>query len=103
VFQAGARDLAFVVKVLRSDEADDAVNQKWIERPRDAVCASFERQLVDAVVGVGRQSAALPRFEIHYVVADPGHVPLPVMFEHALAAFTELRQTNAKTGVGGLR
>ena len=58
-------------KILRADEADDAVDQEWIERACHAVGARFQRQLIDAVMRFGGEGASLPGFEVHYVVADP--------------------------------
>src|SRR5580698_9747017 len=50
-----------------------------------------------------RKSAALPRFEIHYVVARPGNMARSVMFQDAFAAFSQHGKSDAKAGVGGLR
>src|SRR5438094_138423 len=59
IFQAGAGDLPLVVQILRADEADDAVDEERVERTGDAIGAGLERQLIDAVVRLGRQSAPL--------------------------------------------
>ena len=70
VLEAGADDLLAVVEVLRPDEADDGVGQQRLERPRHAVGARLAGLLVDAVVGVGGQRAALAGLEVHDVVAE---------------------------------
>src|SRR5437762_12291163 len=79
VFEAGAGDLPLVIQVLRPDEADDAVYQEWIERPRHAVCAGFKSQLIDAMVSFGGECASLPGFEVHCVAALPLPIPLAMM------------------------
>ena len=80
-------------EVLRADEADHAVDQERVERAGHAVGPGFERELIDAVMRLGRQGAALAGLEVHHVVADPGHVrALAVMLQHALAALAQQRQ-----------
>ena len=69
IFQPRADDLLAVVQILRPDEAHDRVDQQRLELSSHRVRASFERLLIDAVMGVGRQARALPRLEIHDVVA----------------------------------
>src|SRR3546814_14014499 len=54
----------------RPEEADDRVHEQRREGAGDAVGARLHRLLVDAVMRVGRQRAALPRLEIHQVVAE---------------------------------
>ena len=70
ILQAGADDLLAVVEVFRADEADDGVDQQRRECARHGIGARLERLLVDAVVRVGRQRAALAGLEIHDVVAE---------------------------------
>ena len=67
VFEAGAEDLLAVVEVLGADEADDGVDQHGLEVAGDGVGAGFEGLLVDAVVGVGGERAALAGFEVQDV------------------------------------
>ena len=102
VLQPGADDLPLVVQVLRPDEADHAVDQERVERPGHAVGPGLERELVDAVMRAGRKGTALPRLEVHRLVADPGHVAAAVVLEHALAPLAQERQVDAEAGVGGL-
>ena len=45
------------------------VDQQRIELARDRVRAHFAGLLIDAVMGIRRQRAALPGFEIHQVIA----------------------------------
>ena len=59
ILQAGPDDLPFIVEIFRSDEADDAVDQERLESSGDSIGASFQGKLIDAVVGLGRQGAAL--------------------------------------------
>ena len=47
------------------------VDQKRIEGARHAVGPGFERELIDAVMRLGRKGAALAGFEVHDVVAHP--------------------------------
>ena len=69
ILETGANDLLSVEKILRADESDDGVDQKRIEGAGDSIGAGFERLLVAAVMGSGRQRAALARLEIHEIVA----------------------------------
>ncbi len=103
IFQAGANDLALVVEIFRADEADNGVDEERIERTGNAIGARFQRQLVDAVMRVGGERASLPRFEIHHVVAAPGHIARPVMIQNTLAAFPQHREINAEALVRCLR
>ena len=41
------------------------------KRPGHAVGPGFQRELIDAVMRLGRKGAALPGLEVHHVVADP--------------------------------
>jgi hypothetical protein len=54
-------------------------------------------------MGVRGQGAALTGFEIHDIVADPGHVAPPVMFEDAFAPFAQLGECHAEGRVARLR
>ena len=74
VFQSSADDLPLVVQILRTDEADDAVDEKRMEGAGDAIGARFERQLIDSVMRLGGKSAALAGFEVHHVVAHPADI-----------------------------
>ena len=67
VFEAGADDLFAVVEIFGADEADDGVDEHRVEVAGDGVGAGFEGLLVDAVVGVGGERAALAGFEVHDV------------------------------------
>ena len=98
VFEAGADDLLAVVQVLRPDEADDRVHQQRLEAAGHGVGAGFERLLIDAVMGLGRQARSLPRFEIHDVVAQRAAAERP---RRMLGLFEQL-QIDAKAGVGRL-
>ncbi len=69
VFQAGADDLLAVVQVLGTDEADHGVHQERLEVTSHRIGAGLAGLLVDAVVGVGRERAALAGLEVHQVVA----------------------------------
>src|ERR1700722_1879330 len=100
ILQPGADDLPLVVQILRPDEADDAVDQKRLEDPCDSVGPGFERQLIDSVMSLGRESAALPCFEIHHVVPGPVCVPLPMMLKNLFATFTQQIQSDSETAVG---
>ena len=102
VLEPGADDLPLVVEVLRPDEADDAVDQEWVERPRHAVGPGLERELVDAMVGAGRQGTPLPRLEVHRLLADPGDIPASVMLAHAMMTLAEERQVDPEGRVGRL-
>ena len=91
ILQPSAGNLPLVREVLRADEPDHRVHQERVESARDGVRAGFERELIDAVVGLGRERAPLPRLEVHHLVADPLHVAFAMRFEHALAALLEHR------------
>ena len=72
------------------------------KRASHAVGSGLQRQLIDAVMGLGRQGAALAGLEVHHVVADPGDVATAMVFQHPLAAFAQECQADAEAGVGGL-
>src|SRR5262249_50548603 len=103
VFEAGARDLPLVVEGFRANEADNAVDQERVERAGHAVGPCLQRQLIDAVMRLRRQGAALARLEVHHLLADPGDVPAAVSLEDTLAALAELGETDPETAVGRLR
>jgi hypothetical protein len=63
-------DLLAVEQVFRADEADDRVHQQGREFPRHGIGARLDGLLVDAVMRLGREGAALAGLEIHDVVAD---------------------------------
>ena len=70
VLETGAGDLLAVVEVFRADEADYAVDQQRREGAGDGVGARLDGLLIDAVMRVGGQRAALAGLEIHDVVAQ---------------------------------
>src|SRR6266481_10011 len=74
VFEASADDLPLVVQILRPDETNDAVDEKMLEGARDSVSSRFKRQLIDSVMRLGRERAALARFEVHRIVPDPADI-----------------------------
>ena len=102
ILQAGANDLALVVQILGSNEADHAVDEEGIESASDTVSSRFERQLVDSVVRFRGQGAALAGFEIHHVVSYPRNITLAMMFQNALAAFSQHGQIYTEADVGCL-
>ena len=53
IFQAGTNDLPLVGEILRPNEPNHAVDQEWLEDARHAVGASFQRELINSVVGLG--------------------------------------------------
>ncbi|KAH2812497.1 hypothetical protein KXV85_005082, partial [Aspergillus fumigatus] len=95
---AGADDFLAVVEVFRADEADHAVDEQRIERTGHRIGARFQRLLVHAVVGVGRQRRALPGLEIHHVLPDRA-APLR---QSGLPRFLQKRKIDAEAAVGGL-
>ena len=72
-------------EIFGPDEADHAVDQERVERPGHAVGPGLQGELVDAVVGPGREGAPLPGLEVHRLVADPGDVATLVVLEDPLA------------------
>src|SRR6202035_6049305 len=54
-------------------------------------------------MSTGGERASLPSLEIHDVRALPRHISLAMMLENLLAAFSQHRQGNAKTAIGGFR
>src|SRR5260370_16572671 len=93
VFESSADDLPLVVQILRPDEADDTVDQKRLEGSRDSVSSGFKRQLIDSVMRLGRESAALARFKVHRVVPDPADIviviALTMMIQNLFAPFPQ--------------
>ena len=72
VFESGAENLFAIEEILGADEADDGVNQHWVEVAGYGVGAGLEGLLVYALsigsaVGVGAEAAALAGFEVHDV------------------------------------
>ena len=64
ILEGRAGDLRAVLQVLGADEADHGVDQQGLKVPRHRIGARFDGLLVAAVVGVGRQRAALPGLQI---------------------------------------
>src|SRR5580700_4100173 len=102
IFQTGANNLAFVVEVLGSDEANDAVYEERIEGASDAVGARFQRQLVHSVVCLCGERATLTSFKVHHVLTFPGDVAPAVMLENLLAAVAKHLKRNSETAIRGL-
>ncbi|MNH22026.1 hypothetical protein D3C79_818660 [compost metagenome] len=98
VFEAGADDLLAVVQVLRADETDHGVDQERLEVAGHGIGAGFAGLLVDAVVGVGRQRAALAGFEVHQVLPEGAAFQRKARF----VAFLQHVQVDAEPGVGRL-
>ena len=99
ILQPGADDLLAVVEIFRADEADDGVDQQRPEAARHRVGARLERLLVDAVMRVGGERAALAGLEIHHVVADGAAVKR----QRGRVRLAEQREVDAEALVGGLR
>ena len=99
ILEAGADDLLAVVEILGADEADDGVDEQRLELARDGVGACFERLLVDAVMGIGRERRALAGLEVHDVVADRAALEA----EGRLAPLFQDRERDAEGGVDRLR
>ncbi len=98
VLQPGADDLLAVVEVFRADEADHGVHQQRLVAARDGVGAGLAGLLIDAVMGVGRERAALAGLEIHEVVAEGA----ALLRQAGLVAFLQRCQVDAEAGVGRL-
>ena len=67
-------------------------------RARHGVGASLERLLIDAVMRVGRQRAALPGLEVHHVVADRA----ACSDERRVARLAQQLEVDAEAAVGRL-
>ncbi len=52
-----------------------------MESPRDAVSSRFERELIDSVMRLGGQGAALTSFEVHDVIPGPADISLAMMLK----------------------
>ncbi len=98
ILQAGADDLLAVVEVLGADEADHGVHQQRPEFARHGVGAHLAGLLIDAMVGACRKSTALPRLEIHEVVAQGA----AALRQPRFVTFLQQRQADAKALVGAL-
>src|SRR5450432_183607 len=86
VLKPSADDLPLVAQVLWTNEADDAVHEEGMEGSRHAVCSCFECQLVDPMMRLGGQGAALASLEVHHVIAGPRRITLAMMLKNAFAA-----------------
>ena len=71
------------------------VDQQRRERARDGVGARLDGLLVDAVMRIGRQRAALAGLEIHHVVAERA----ALQRQRRLARLAQQRQRDAEAGV----
>src|SRR5262249_17106010 len=101
VFEPGADDLPFVVKIFRPDEAHDAVDQKGMECRRDRVGAGLKCQLINSVMCVRGKSAALSGFEVHGIVPDPSHIATAVVIENSFPTLAQHRESDSETTIGG--
>ena len=70
ILETGAGDLLAVIQVFGADEAYHAVDQQRREGAGNRVGARLDGLLIDAVVCIGGQRAALAGLEIHDVVAN---------------------------------
>ena len=98
VFQSGAGDLLGVKQILRPDEAHHGVDQQGFEMARHGIGAGLAGLLVQPVVRVGGERAALPGFKVHHVVAH-GSTP---QRERGTARLGQQGQVQAEAAVGGL-
>src|SRR6266436_4231422 len=105
VFEASADDLPLVVQILRPDETNDAVDEKRLEGARDSVSSRFKRQLIDSVMRLGRERAALARLEVHRVVPDPADIgiALTMMIQNLFAPLAQHTQSDSETAIGRFR
>ena len=96
IFKTGTDDLLAVVQVFGADKTDHGVHQKRLEMSGHGVGAGFAGLLIDTVVSVGREGAALAGFEIHQVVPEG-----PAFQAQAcVITFLQYIQIDAETGVG---
>ncbi len=95
VFEPGANDLLAVVEVFRADETDHGVHQQRFEFTGHGIGARFAGLLIDAVMGIGRQGAALAGLEIHQVVTQRA----ALLRQACLVAFLQQREVDAETAV----
>ena len=104
VFEAGAGNLLAVVEVFRPDEAHHSIDEHGPEAAGDGVGAGFERLLVHAVMGVGRERRALAGFKVQDVVAGAavGREPAAAERLAGLVSLVEQRQGDAEAAVGSL-
>src|SRR5882724_2204668 len=86
ILKPGADDLALVVQILRPNESDDAVYEERVESSGDSVRPCFERELIDSMMRLSGQGAALACLEVHHVIPSPGGIPLPMVLTNAFAA-----------------
>src|SRR5271166_5623743 len=103
IFETGADDLAFVAEILGAGEANDAVYQKRLEGAGYAVGPRFEGELIDSVMRLGGERAALAGFEVHCVVSYPCDIALTMVLEKLVAAFAEQVEGDSETAVSGFR
>ena len=111
VFEAGAEDLLAVVKILGADEADYGVDQHGAIATGDRIGARLQCLLVDSMMGIGGEAAALASLEVHDVVTT-GFARIAVTRDDNAAALqltrhpmglVEQRDGDAEGAVGGLR
>ena len=92
ILKPGADDLLAVVEIFGADEADHRIDEQRLEFSRNRIGARLERLLIDAVMRVGGERAALAGLKIHDVVADrPALQP-----SAAVAAFVQHGEVDAE-------
>ena len=96
ILQTGANDLLGVIEIFRPDEADHGVDQQRAKLTRHGVGPHFQGLLVDTVVRVGRQCAALAGFEVHDIVTDRAARQRACRVQ----AFTQQREVDTETAIG---
>ena len=75
------------------------LSKKRLELAGDGVGARLERLLIDAVMGVGRERAALAGLEVHDVVPDRAALAAP---SAASRPSWRMREIDAEALIGGL-
>ena len=96
IFERGSQDLLAVVEVFGADEAHDRIDEQRFEMACDGISTGFARLLVHAVMSLRGESAPLPGFEVHDIVAERA----AIQFERLCTGFAQDREIDTKGTIG---
>ncbi len=91
IFEPRPLDLARIIEIFRANKADDCIDLVGVIAFGQAIVPRFERELVPAVVRIGREGRPLPGFEVHEI----GAFRETIFFRH-LIGFVEHADGNTK-------
>ncbi len=103
ILQPGPDDLSRVGQMVHPAESDHGIHQKRIEGAGNPVCPGGNCELVQTVMCLQRERAALPDREIRHLVADEVTGPVTVMLENGPPAGVQQTQVHPEGPVRAFR